>query len=134
MNSCRNNNIGGVFSRCYYFLVQLFKGRSENLHENNADMNFKDIYRSEDGDHFFEFNFVWLGQYFEIDIQSMPALGNRSADLHITHRLPSARGGHKICFGDPKVVPDSEAARKWAKIWSECIVTYIKTGEHFPNG
>ena len=59
-----------------------------------------DTYRTKDGNAYFEFRFVDVGSNFEIDIGYMPSYGNRSLNPHKTHRLPSSRGGERICVGD----------------------------------
>ncbi len=92
-----------------------------------------DTYRTEDGYGYFAFLFVDVGPHYEIDIISMPSYGNRSADLHDTHRLPSDRGGHSICFGDNSVAVTMSKARKWAASWAELTWDYIKYGKAFPN-
>lgn len=92
-----------------------------------------DTYRSKDGMYYFEFRFFPVGAYFDIDILDMPSYGLRSSDLHKTHRLPSERGGYKICFGDPKIITDLNTAKRWAASWSELTVQYIKDGSAFPN-
>jgi hypothetical protein len=93
----------------------------------------EDVYRTRDGSGYFKFRFYQIGDYYEIDILAMPSYGSRSNDLHATHRLPSGRGGYKICFGDPRVVTDIKTAKKWASTWSEHTYTYIKSGNPFPN-
>ncbi len=93
-----------------------------------------DTYRTTDGEHFYKFRFYPIGDYFEIDILAMPSYGNRPADLHATHRLPSNRGtDYKICFGDPRIITDLNTAKQWAAQWSELTTKYIRTGTPFPN-
>lgn len=92
-----------------------------------------DVYRTKDGRHYFEFVFYWTGEYYDIDIFKMPSYGNRSKDLHDTHRLPSDRGGYKICFGDPHLIDSLDEGRRWAGIWAECTMNYILYGNNFPN-
>ncbi len=92
-----------------------------------------DTYRSTDGTYYFKFCFYPAGDYYDVDILAMPSYGSRSSDLHLTHRLPSERGGYKICFGEPQIISDLNTAKKWAASWSELTVTYIKTGREFPN-
>lgn len=95
----------------------------------------EDVYRTGDGQAIFKFRFVKVGSKYEIDIVNMPSYTRygRSGDLHLTHRLPSDRGGHKICFGDPSIVKDLNAARQWAKNWSEETWKYLQRGEAFSN-
>ena len=92
-----------------------------------------DTYRSKDSMYLFQFRFFPVGAYYDIDIMEMPSYGIRSSDLHVTHRLPSERGGYKICFGDPKIITDLNTAKRWAASWCELTVKYIKEGTAFPN-
>lgn len=93
----------------------------------------EDTYRTKDGEAYFKFRFIPLGNYYEIDIIASPSYGNRVSDLHNTHRLPSERGGLKVCFADPFVVTDLTTAKKWAAMWAEHTWKYIKSGTPFPN-
>lgn len=94
----------------------------------------RDTYRTEDGNHNFTFDFVNVGSHYEIDIVSQPSYNGRASDGHSTHRLPSDRGGNKICFADNSIVKDLSSARKWAKAWAEQTNKYIKTGRTFQGG
>lgn len=91
-------------------------------------------YRTRDGLGHFTFAFYPTGEAVEIDILDMPSYRNRSEDLHDTHRIPSERGGFRICFGNPSIVCDEQTARKWARQWAELTWRYIRTGLPFPNG
>lgn len=93
----------------------------------------QDAYRTQDGRAVFEFQFVSRGNHYEIDILSQPDYGGRESDLHNTHRLPSDRGGYRICFGDPQVVANLPSAYKWAAMWAEHTWKYIHHGTPFPN-
>ena len=93
----------------------------------------QDTYRTKDGRAEFQFRFVPQGNHFEIDILKQPRYGLRKSDLHNTHRLPSDRGGHRICLGDPSAAGDLNAAYKWAAMWAEHTWKYIATGTPFPN-
>jgi hypothetical protein len=93
----------------------------------------EDTYRTKDGEVYFKFRFYPVGNYYEIDIIAMPSYGNRVSDLHTTHRLPSERGGNKVCFADPSIVTDLSTAKKWAAMWAEHTWKYIKNGTPFPN-
>ena len=90
-----------------------------------------DVYRTESGRYEFEFNFVEQGQFVEIDIVKQPTYGSRSDDLHSTHRLPSDRGGQKICFGEPAAVNTLNKAYKYAASWAESTEDYIVNGTTF---
>lgn len=96
--------------------------------------SFEDVYRTKDGNAYFKFRFVKLPVgYYEIDIVDMPPYGIRSGAYSVTHRIPSKRGGHKICFGDSTINRTILIARKWAAMWAEHTYRYIKTGVSFPN-
>lgn len=94
-------------------------------------MAINDVYRTNDGQAYFEFNFVKVGQFYEIDIIRTPNYNGRSEGLHETHRLPSDRGGYKVCFAAESAVTSLERARKWVEAWSEGTWRYIKTGATF---
>jgi hypothetical protein len=92
-----------------------------------------DTYRTRDGEAFFEFRFVDVGSKIEIDISHIPSYGDRSRDPHKTHRLPSSRGGEKICVGDESAINSFSVAKKTAMAWAEQTWRYIKTGRSFDN-
>ena len=92
-----------------------------------------DVYRTRYGNGYFKFRFNNIGSHYEIDILAMPSYNQRPVDLHLTHRLPSTRGGYKICFGDPTILTSLSTAKKWAAMWSELTMKYIKYGIPFPN-
>ncbi|OQW91107.1 MAG: hypothetical protein BWK78_05470 [Thiotrichaceae bacterium IS1] len=96
----------------------------------------QDVYRTKDGNAYFTFSFVKVGIFFthyEIDIVSQPSYGDREAGQHSTHRLPSARGGYRVCLGDDSQADSLFNARKWAGTWAEHTWNYICTGRSFPN-
>jgi len=92
-----------------------------------------DVYRTQSGQYLFEFNFVNKGSYFEIDIVDQPGYGNRNSGEHPTHRLPSDRGGYRICFGNPETINTLDKAFEWAAVWSEQTEKYIVQGIDFNN-
>jgi hypothetical protein len=93
----------------------------------------QDVYRTRDGRACFTFRFVNVGSHYEIDIAEMPSYSSygRNNDLHHTHRLPSDRGGYKVCIGNENSVTSLDKARKWAGNWSEETWKYLRTGERF---
>jgi hypothetical protein len=109
-----------------------WRGGGEEIPE-GVFLAVEDVYRTTDGAGYFKFRFYQIGDYYEIDILAMPSYGIRDAGPHITHRLTSARGGYKICFGDPKIVTTLSGAKQWAGMWSEHTMNYIKSGRSFPN-
>jgi len=92
-----------------------------------------DTYRTKDGKAYFEFRFVDVGSKIEIDIGQMPSYSNRSQNPHKTHRLPSSRGGERICVGDESAVKTLSEAKKIARAWAEQTWRYINAGIPFNN-
>lgn len=86
-------------------------------------------YRTKDGKEMFKFRFVDIGGKFEIDILSQPSYGSRDSGSIASHRLPSARGGNKICISTGKEPKTLESARNICMEWSELTHIYIKTGK-----
>lgn len=94
----------------------------------------KDVYfqySTSDGMASFEFRFVKVDGYIEIDIVSMPDYGTRPDDLYITHRKPSRRGGYMISIRDRFDVIELAQAEKWAILWAQRTWRYIKEGISF---
>ncbi len=85
-------------------------------------------YRTKDGSSIYKFRFVNIGGKFEIDILSQPSYSGRSDGSIASHRLPSARGGKKICLTTGKEPKDITAAKNICMEWAELTQTYIKTG------
>lgn len=90
-----------------------------------------DIYRTKSGRFEFEFNFVELSSFIEVDIVMQPGYGERSSDAHSTHRLTSDRGGNKICFAEPSSVKRITKAFEYAEAWAESTEQYILIGNTF---
>lgn len=86
-------------------------------------------YRRTDGSATYCFRYVELPDgRFEIDLLSQPSYGHRAEDAHITHRLPSARGGRKICISaghEPRTI---ELAKQISVEWADLTHEYIRTG------
>jgi len=85
-------------------------------------------YRTKDGNASYKFRFVDLGGKYEIDILSQPSYVSRSSGSAVSHRLPSARGGHKICLSKGFEPTTLDSAKKICMEWAELTHTYIKTG------
>jgi len=94
-----------------------------------------DEYRTRDAQAWFTFRFVPVGGHYEIDIVDMPSYKGvsvmRSSNLHPTHRLPSGRGGHRICFGVPSAVSSISDCYEYSASWAENTWEYIQTGRRF---
>jgi hypothetical protein len=86
-------------------------------------------YRTKDSSGLYKFRFVDLGGKFEIDILFQPSYGTRNDGGNATHRLPSSRGGKKICISVGKEPKTIESAKKICVEWAELTQTYIKTGK-----
>lgn len=95
----------------------------------------EDEYRTKDGEGYFGFRFVDMGDHWEIDILSTPDYkmfnSNLNDDLHSTHRLPSNRGGFRICFADPYDCKSLQDCYNFAAGWAEYTWHFIRTGEGF---
>ncbi len=94
-------------------------------------MATRDVYRTNDGKAYFEFDFVKVGSRYEVDIKKHPSYNGRSTGQHETHRLNSSRGGYKVCFANESTVTSLDKARTWVEAWSEGTWSYIKTGKRF---
>lgn len=92
---------------------------------------YSDEYRSENGDHYYEFEFHEVDDHYEVDIISTPGYEGRDTDGHSRHVLPSDRGGERICFADDSAVRSLSEARKYAAAWAENTSDYIKYGDRF---
>lgn len=85
-------------------------------------------YRTRDGSAFYKFRYVDIGGKYEIDILSQSLYGSRDSSLHASHRLPSSRGGYKICISVGHEPRTLEKAKKISMEWAELTHTYIRTG------
>lgn len=86
-------------------------------------------YRTKDGSSFYRFRYVNIGTIYEIDILDQPSYRHRATGAHITHRLPSARGGEKICITSGHEPTTLDAAKNISMAWAELTHTYILTGK-----
>ena len=92
-----------------------------------------DVYRTRDGQAFFKFRFHDAGNCYHAYILEMPSYGNRSRNLHTTHRYET-NSGYRICLkNEEDLMYSLSAARKWAGNWAEYTWRYIKTGKEFDN-
>jgi len=86
-------------------------------------------YRTKDGNAFYKFRYVDIGGKFEIDIVEQPSYRHRSTDAHITHCLPSARNGQKICISSGHEPTSLDGAKDISMQWAELTHEYIKSGK-----
>lgn len=87
-------------------------------------------YRVKDGSNtYYEFEYVWVGSFFEIDIKSQPSYKHRSSSDVKVHRIDSHRGGKQICIGSGHEPTTIDKAKKISMEWAELTHMYIKTGK-----
>ncbi len=86
-------------------------------------------YRTKANGGIYKFRYVDIGDKFEIDILSQPPYGRRSDSASVIHRLPSARGGTKICVSSGMEPRNIESAKNLSVEWAELTDNYIKTGK-----
>lgn len=87
-------------------------------------------YRTKDGSSYYKFRYVDIGGRFEIDIIEQPSYRHRDTSAHTTHRLPSVRGGQKICISSGHEPSTLEVAKNISMQWAELTHTYILTGKN----
>lgn len=91
------------------------------------------LYRSRVIDHGryfdFMFNYINLGQYWEIDIVRLPDYRGRSTSASIIHTLPSDRGGRKICVASGHEPRSERDAKKLSMSWADLQAEYIRSGK-----
>lgn len=90
-------------------------------------------YRTKDGNAFYKFRYVDIGGKFEIDIVEQPSYCHRDTSAHIIHRLPSARGGQKICISSGHEPKTLDGAKTISMQWAELTHTYILTGRNIDD-
>jgi hypothetical protein len=86
-------------------------------------------YRTKDGNAFYKFRYVDIGGNYEIDIVEQPSYRHRDTSAHVIHRLPSVRGGEKICISSGHEPTTLEGAKKISMQWAELTHVYITTGK-----
>ncbi len=116
----RNTFCNKPFTRC-----------KEILPEGVWKSDYSASYESGDGGDLFKFKFVDMGGYYEIDILKQPGYNGNAEDGHHTHRLVSARGGHRICFEPDSSVNSIKKAQAIAQTWAEHTQRYRKYGIPF---
>ena len=77
---------------------------------------------------YFIFNFVKVGNIWEIDIVSLPDFQGRATASAINHWLPSDRGGRKICVSPGHEPRTERKAKDLAMAWADLQARYIITG------
>ncbi len=89
------------------------------------------IYRTEDGQDYFDFDVVRLpDDSLRAYITDMPSYGSRDAGAHPTHRYyDSSSFRHYVCFDDK--VYQEEDMLAVMKYWAEETQHYIRTGMPF---
>ena len=89
------------------------------------------LYRSkitDNGRYFdFVFNYINLGEGWEIDIVRLPNYRGKNTSAEIIHATPSERGGWKIRVKNR--MQTEQAAKRYAMYWADMQAEYIKTGK-----
>lgn len=86
-------------------------------------------YRTSDGmaDYYFSFEKQPWGEW-RVYIEAQPPYGNRSENLHKTHRLTD--GSRKyVCWTNP--LNSLEEAKQVAALWADKTQEYIRAGSSF---
>jgi len=81
-------------------------------------------YRSKDGQHYFQFEFLADGERILIFCRRHPVLGNVDPDPHKTHLFPSGR----VCIAEGKDPTNVSRAQELATQWAEYFLEYRRTG------
>ena len=104
--------------------------RGEPILRGTLRSNFSPAtYRTKDGSAYYKFRYAELdGGKFEVDIVEQPSYNGRDESANTVHRLPSSRGGSKICISAGHEPDSLESAKKLSMEWAELTHNYIKTG------
>lgn len=84
----------------------------------------KKFYRSQDGRHYFNFEFKDGGGHIDVQCNNHPSLNGRDSSASKTHLFSSG----KVCFAggrEPRTQAEAEAR---AKQWAEYLLEYRRTG------
>lgn len=84
----------------------------------------KRFYRSKDGRHYFNFEFVNRGSRVDVFCNNHPPLNGRRPDPHKTHLYRSG----KLCFAAGREPRTQARAEQLARQWAEHFVEYRRTG------
>ena len=82
-------------------------------------------YRSENGQHYFKFQFLNQRNYYIINCTEHPSFNGQSSSVEKTHLYSSG----SICFvkgKEPRTIWEAESR---AKEWAEYFLEYRKTGK-----
>lgn len=82
------------------------------------------IYRSQDGAHYFSFRFVRRAGYFDIYVLNHPGFNGQDTDPHKTHLF----GDGRICIAAGAKPEDMQRALELSKNWAEYLLTYRISG------
>ena len=88
-------------------------------------MGIKKHYRSQSGQHIFNFEFVNNGSHVGIFCNNHPSLNGRDSNPVKTHLYHSG----KVCFVAGKEPKTQSRAENLAAQWAEYFLNYIRTGE-----
>lgn len=94
-----------------------------NHHLGDSDASsrpvFRLAYRTRDGEAFFVFRIVKVGNHFEADILGMPSYGERSTDKSFNTWAASPRGGFQADIGRLGQLTDLVIVQACAGLWAE---------------
>jgi hypothetical protein len=110
------SNGRGDYNTCLPALTQIMEDKK---------MGIKKYYRSRDGQHIFNFEFINSGSHIKIHCNDHPSLNGRDSDPVKTHLYHSG----KICFVEGQEPNSQSRAENLAGQWAEYFLNYIKTGE-----
>lgn len=103
-------------------IVKLNDGCVRNIHYRSKVTDY--------GRYFdFVFNYINLGNHWEIDIVQFPDYRGRNTSPYIIHTQPSSRGGRKICLAVGHEPRSERDAKKLSMSWADLQAEYIKTGK-----
>ena len=74
-------------------------------------------------------NIIKVGDYYEIDLTSLPDFEGRDMSAFVIHTLSSDRGGKKICVSTGKEPRDEKSAKDLFMSWCDLNAVYIITGK-----
>jgi hypothetical protein len=86
-------------------------------------------YRSENGQHYYKFDYIPQDNYWLVQIISQPSYNELDSSLPITHRIQDKVGKVLIKFREPHKVDTLPKAQTLSMFWAEATTSYILTGQ-----
>ena len=84
-------------------------------------------YRTQDGKHYYKFDYILEGSYWIVQIISQPSYKELDSSLSITHRMQDEVGKLLIKFKEPHKVDTLPKAQTLSMFWAEATTSYILT-------